>query len=176
MGQPIRDIEEQDGILSFKYCITDKLATPVIDETYISENIQWQEVENATEYRVVIAADENFKESLKTITTTVASATVSIDDFLKEGEEDIDLFVRVQARADNLLNSDMSNTVHLSKAITALDRVLDEKTLRNSLFEAYSLSGTKAAVGRIDVLRSSLPEGVYILKNGTISKKVLIRR
>ena len=176
MGQPISDIEEQDGVLTFKYCITDKLTTPVIDETYISENIQWQEVENATEYRVVIAADENFKESLKTITTTVASATVSIDDFLKEGEEDIDLFVRVQARADNLLNSDMSNTVHLSKAITALDRVLDEKTLRNSLFEAYSLSGTKAAVGRIDVLRSSLPEGVYILKHGTISKKVLIRR
>ncbi len=176
MNQPIRDIEEIDGIITFKYCITDKLNTPAINTDYITETLNWNEIEGTTEYWALIATDENFTNCIDTIKTDNPSALVSIKQYAPEGSDDIDLYVKVQARADMLLNSDFSNTVHLNKTITALDRVLDETAFYNAPVEVFSISGAKVAEGKLDRLSKQLNNGVYLVKAGSYTKKILIRK
>ena len=176
MGQPIRDIEEIDGIITFKYCITEQLDAPVINTDYITETLNWNDVEGATEYWAVIATDENFTQCIDTITTNSASALVSIKQYAPEGTDDIDLYVKVQARAELLLNSDFSNTVHINKTITALDRVMDETAFSNAVVEVFTMSGAKVAEGKMERLSKLLDNGVYLVKTGSYTKKIHIHK
>ena len=176
MNQPIRDIEEIDGIITFKYCIKDKLNAPAIDTDYITETLNWDEIEGATEYWAVIATDENFTNCIDTIKTNNPSALVSIKRYAPEGTDDIDLYVKVQARAELLLNSDFSNIVHLNKTITALDRVIDEAAFSNAEVEVFSMSGAKVAEGKLNRLSKLLDNGVYLVKAGSYTKKILIHQ
>ena len=176
MGQPIRDIEEIDGIITFKYCITEQLDAPVINTDYITETLNWNDVEGATEYWAVIATDENFTQCIDTIKTNNASALVSIKQYAPEGTDDIDLYVKVQARAELLLNSDFSNTVHINKTITALDRVMDETAFSNAVVEVFTMSGAKVAEGKMERLSKLLDNGVYLVKTGSYTKKIHIHK
>lgn len=174
MNQPICDIEETNGVITFKYCVTDRLESPVIATEEISETLTWNEVEGATEYRMLISTDEVFSSVIDTISTTTPSATVNISQYIPEGSDDIDLYVKVQARADLMLNSVYSNTVHLNKNITAIEFVADENEWKNTDVEIYSVSGVTIAHGKISQLCKELPKGVYILKAGNRVKKICV--
>ena len=163
-------------IITFKYCIKDQLNAPAIDTDYITETLNWDEIEGATEYWAVIATDENFTNCIDTIKTNNPSALVSIKRYAPEGTDDIDLYVKVQARAELLLNSDFSNIVHLNKTITALDRVIDEAAFSNAEVEVFSMSGAKVAEGKLNRLSKLLDNGVYLVKAGSYTKKILIHQ
>ena len=175
MNQPIRDIEEKDGVVTFKYCITEQLPAPVINTDYITETINWNEVEGAEEYRLIIAADEDFKTCIDTITTNLTEALVSIKEYAAEGTDDAELYLKVQARAQNLLNSDYSNTIHINKTITALERIVDETAFSNALVEVYGIAGQQVAKGKMQNLMLSLPKGIYILRSGSVTKKIAVK-
>lgn len=192
MGQPIRDIEENgDGTITFKYCITEKLNAPVISENPGNDGcIYWNIVDGADGYVLTYAHDADFTDIISEVYCPADRTFSSTDSIIKgssikPGEE---IFVKVKAIADLMLNSDDSSVKSFiltpSSGISDI-RAEAEIRVHDGQLTAISETAKHMAVSGMDGVKYgesengymtiNLAPGIYIVTCGGTSRKILIR-
>lgn len=173
MGKPIKQIEEHDGVVSFKFMPQGTLAAPVLDEATeqnISYGLQisWPAVENAGAYRLEYkrADDLNGENvcSLDSIKTNQME--------LKGLQDGVDYCYRVMALADKYENSAWSAWKTAGATVNSIADIPTD----DAVVEVYNVQGIKLLTGSLKEARQNLREGFYIVRSKTFNGKLYLKR
>ncbi len=136
MHQPLRHISESDdGVITLYYCTNGELSAPEnLAATYVGSDtvsLEWDEVENATNYQITIAGtDSVFQSTSPSITLTNLTGGTTIT-------------IQVQALADSsedYLPSEWTS-LEVTTVPTGINSAVDAQRLQNT--EIYDLAGRK---------------------------------
>lgn len=192
MNQPIRDIEEdENGTITFKYCITEKLDAPVISELSGTDGyIYWNAIDGADGYVLTCSKDVDFKNIILKVSCSGDVTSASTDSIIKSGalEAGETLYVKVKATAEMKLNSDESSVISFvlspssgivrAKAeaeILQNEGLLTVKSPTSKNISVNGIEGLKYAESRNGEVSVYLKPGIYIVTCDGNSRKILIR-
>ncbi len=170
LGKPIVDIQEENGIVTLKFCPRGTLAQAanlvpgdISDDGFTAF---WDEVSDAQYYNVELWSNDELLERRDSVDAT--SLTF-------EGLDRGDMYVfRVQPIADDFLNADWSESGPVQ--IQGNDVVLQPES--ETLVRVFSLGGSYITQCYADELhRLGLRSGVYVVRpmNGAPAVKIFIK-
>lgn len=192
LNQPLMDIQEnEEGVITLKYCITEKADAPDDVEIY-SDMLDWEDVYPAGDvsYLVQIAADENFSDILLEQESPLSSLAYSYDELIMSltgGDSDVPLYLRFKTLSSTMLDSDWSDTYTIYQPATNI-QLMERATFRvavtgnmlvarneNTAVSVFTLDGKEMAASAGGYLAVSLPSGIYMVKSGTVVRKVVLK-
>ena len=170
MSKPIVDIQEQDGIITLKFCPRGTLSQAAnLGPEEITDNgftARWDDVPDAQCYNVELWSSDELLERHDSIEATALTF---------EGLDKGDQYVfRVQPLADDFLNGEWSESGLIQ--IQGNDIVLQPES--ETLVRVYNLGGSYITQCYADEIRRlGLRRGVYVLRpmNGAAAVKILIK-
>lgn len=172
MKKPIKQIEEKDGVISFKFMPLGTLATPLIGQAS-EENIPyglritWPAVEHAEAYRVEYARVDDLNKEQVLVADSVQGNSVRLNG-LTEG---VDYCYRVMALADKYENSAYSDWKTAGVTVNSIQDIPQEDTV----VEVYQVQGTKVLTATLAEARKTLKKGLYIVKSKNFNGKLYLK-
>lgn len=172
MNKPIVDIEENKGVISFKYMplgVLDKPDLSGAKETGIPFGMQitWPAVPHAEAYCLEYTLATDLNHDLAVRIDTVRNNTVTLE-HLKEGES---YQYRVRAMADTYENSSFSEWKVAQLSVNSIQEVLKDE----DAVEVYSVQGVKLLHTTLADARRQLPKGLYVVKSAVFNGKLYLK-
>ena len=172
MKKPIKQIEEKDGVISFKFMPLGVLATPVLDEA-VEENIpyglqiSWPVIEHAEAYRVEYTRLDDLNKEQVLVADSVQGNSVRLNG-LTEG---VDYCYRVMALADKYENSAYSDWKTAGVTVNSIQDIPQEDTV----VEVYQVQGIKVLTATLAEARKTLKKGLYVVKSENFNGKLYVK-
>lgn len=172
MGKPIRQIEERDGVVSFKFMPLGTLAAPVLDEAEeqgipYGLQISWPAVDQAEAYRVEYTRVDDLNRELVTVVDSVKTHFVELSGL----EEGVDYCYRVMAMADTYENSAFSEWKTAGITVNSINDIPTEDTL----VEVYNVQGVRLLCAPLSEARQTLKKGLYLVKSKNFNGKLFLK-
>ena len=176
MNKPIKQIRElENGDVVFKFMPKGQLEAPEgLEAACRGENsfdLKWSESGNAACYRVEVYGVDvagEFETNPVSVVDSVYSTSCDITLADTPGHYE-DYVCRVMAMHDEYEDSPYSDTCRVDMSATAISQA---KSDNMSPVEVYSLNGVLQATS-LEAMKN-LPMGVYILRKGKETKKIVI--
>lgn len=173
MGKPVKQIEEHDGVISFKFMPQGTLVAPVLDEADEKNipyglQLSWPAVEQAEAYRVEYKRVEDLNEENILVQDSVKTNFVE----LKGLQDGASYAYRVMALADKYENSAWSDW----KTATATVNSIKDIPTDDTTVEIYSIQGIKILESSLEYAKQHLQEGFYIVRSKTFNGKLYLKR
>ena len=176
MNKPIKQIRElENGDVVFKFMPKGQLEAPEgLEAACRGENsfdLKWSESVNAACYRVEVYGVDvagEFETNPVSVVDSVYSTSCDITLADTPGHYE-DYVCRVMAMHDEYEDSPYSDTCRVDMSATAISQA---KSDNMSPVEVYSLNGVLQATS-LEAMKN-LPMGVYILRKGKETKKIVI--
>lgn len=173
MGKPIKQIEERDGVVSFKFMPLATLATPVLDEATEQNipyglQITWPAVEHAEAYRVEYKQSDDLNGKNVWRQDSIKANQIELKDLQDGGV----YCYRVMALADKYENSTWSDWKTAGATVTSITDIPTDDTV----VEVYNVQGIKLITGTLKEVQQALSEGFYIVRSKTYSGKLYLKQ
>ena len=172
MKKPIKQVEERDGVVTFKFMPLGTLATPLTEQAS-EENIPygllitWPAVEHAEAYRVEYTRLDDLNKEQVLVVDSVKTNSVRLNG-LTEG---VDYCYRVKALADQYENSVYSEWKTAGEPVTSIQDVPQDDTV----VEIYHVQGTKVLTATLAEARRVLKKGLYVVKSENFNGKLYVK-
>ena len=172
MGKPIKQVEEHDGVVTFKFMPLGVLATPVLDEA-VEKNIpyglqiSWPAVEHAEAYRIEYKRVDDLNDENIQCVDSVKNNAVALSG-LSDG---VDYCYRVMALADKYENSAFAAWKTAGVTVNSINDIPADDTV----VEVYNLQGIKLLESSLAEARKKLREGLYVVKSKNFNGKLYLK-
>lgn len=172
MKKPIKQIEEKNGVVSFKFMPLAVLSTPLVAQAR-EENIPyglqitWPSVDHAEAYRIEYKrVDDLNDENIQCIDSV---KTNLVD--LKGLSENVDYCYRVMALADKYENSAYSDWKTAGVTVNSIQDIPQE----DNVVDIYHVQGTKVLTATLAEARKTLKKGLYVVKSKNFNGKLYLK-
>lgn len=172
MGKPIKQVEEHDGVVTFKFMPLGVLATPVLDEA-VEKNIpyglqiSWPAVEHAEAYRIEYKRVDDLNDENIQCVDSVKNNSVALSG-LSDG---VDYCYRVMALADKYENSAFAAWKTAGVTVNSINDIPADDTV----VEVYNLQGIRLLESSLAEARKNLREGLYVVKSKNFNGKLYLK-
>lgn len=173
MGKPIKQIEERDGVISFKFMPLGILATPILDGATEQNipyglHISWPAVEKAEAYRVEYKRTDDLNGENVLSLDSIKTNQVE----LKNLQDKADYSYRVMALADKYENSAWSDWKTAGATVNSIADIPTD----DAIVDVYNVQGIKLLTASLKEARQNLREGFYIVRSKTFNGKLYLKR